>query len=771
MSISIEASQQRYQSEARNVPVVDELGIEWFDPGRISKDKVRAHDQFFIDRLDGKWLTPSQVADQVTKLSSWYVGETPEGKRVFGIVPPIRAHRHLSAATIPLGADVSITAYNFARDLGHAKAVVRFLQRGVIGYEQAEREMGGIDPFLALENLENRRTAWRDTVTRHKYEQKTNPQKLQREIVDHKPAKKNTSSQPYLPPIGTAVTTSLLASAVKTPTKDSQGRKFRSISNAVYYTSTGLVTGSLILSACAPVTPDIKPAFVLTRTKADTVVQPWLNVDIPLGNNELGQIVVPIELQTDPADPSGESLVTLSRLNTDGKTVRPDVSWAMGLATVKNKQTHELESLPILIQFDKQGQTLVMGLFLNPEVSNSTHGEFTVNILNNGKISPTTLRVLVDMVGSGLSLKLYETDTGNSSQLVQTPTAVPTSPTAVPTDVPKFKWIDTVIGILTGAKAVYAQGAEVTPIPPATPTEILESTATVSPTPTEAPIVLDEEYTTAKIPENLKDVWEQAPKEHTTTWGEKTVAAYYERINRIVYVTKDNKVVGMYNDGYNKIEKLPQGINYMFGYDNVWVFTTDSKNSVYIRRLDANTEDPNGGIIYLGTMRAYLWASYKAAQKPPIPLEEGDNKDEYYNPMYFVTGEGAHYFDPANKGKYTFTYNSHGVDVTVDLSDPIFIYGDASHSDYKPALVVLADGSLGYGRHNDEGDRGVRSVINYSLTLIDTDWNTGDMSTIDSKYLEYIYYRDYIGKKAKLISEVNGPSQNNMRYWTKIGKK
>jgi hypothetical protein len=217
---------------AHGVELKEPAGSGWMNPDWLRQDKIRAQAGSLADTREGEWLTPSQVMDQTLDLSRWYLGHTPEGPVVFGVVPQaLRSRQSGREGKIPLA---STQAFDRAKERGFRRAMERFYVLGYLSLEQAKAQLGGKDPFEAVDE-------WSDL-----------PRLRDRKLMEKKLPLKTSGSDSVLSAVGTVAAMTLVAeSAKRLPKKDEQGRHYRLV-RGLYTASAAVTAGGLALSACMP---------------------------------------------------------------------------------------------------------------------------------------------------------------------------------------------------------------------------------------------------------------------------------------------------------------------------------------------------------------------------------------------------------------------------------------------------------------------------------------------------------------------------------------
>lgn len=219
---------------------------------------------------------------------------------------------------------------------------------------------------------------------------------------------------------------------------------------------------------------------------------------------------------------------------------------------------------------------------------------------------------------------------------------------------------------------------------------------------------------TSKIPETYQEVWEGAARALSTNWDETAFAAWSPRLSRVVYVTGAGEIVGMVNAGVNKIEQLPEGVVWMMGDGNVFVFSTRPQETQFFRRVQlakkegAETvwefEGEDGHRVFAGAARALLYNDWSVQSGQPLPAGQ-----EKYEPLWWIEGEGAKYFAPGEAGKRGVIINGK----RVEISGPIFVIpGKTAEKDGRifegeeiiigQGFVVLPVGWAGDGNRDSE---------------------------------------------------------------------
>ncbi len=443
----------------------------------ISSAKQDAHDRFFLDTSDGEWLSTGRIAQEVHQVTSAFVGETPLGRQVFLVAPGERT-RPRNQKNIPLDAHF---AYTHALEKEFLRAVQNAEDQRLITHEEAIRQAGGKDPAAALDALEASHRASADD--RNSWELSRHRNVIRDGAL--------IAAQATHMAIPAGMVGAGIALAVRG--KDGHGRRFRNVGKLMYMTSAGITAGSLVLSACtgvqglppqevvvAPPTPE---QFSPTVDQARQAVASWMGMRVPLAEGEFGVFPTQAIFEVDPTDSTGQTLKTLSLLNPDGRTTNPDLRYAMGLALIPSEKTGESVELPFLVQLGKNGEALMLGMFLDSEQSTKDVGVFRLNIIKDGQIRPVTQEVVVTKIEGGVTVQLRDISDPNNIviyNLVSTlkDSSVPPQQSVVPTQIVGNNWIEKVVAFMSGAGSV--QAAE-----PATP-ELLAS-ATPSPEPTATP--------------------------------------------------------------------------------------------------------------------------------------------------------------------------------------------------------------------------------------------------------------------------------------------
>ncbi len=271
-------------------------------PGRwMGNLAAFAHDHSFADDDRGRILAPGSIIDQTLDLSHYFLGETPLGPRVFGIVPTtLRVHHHGEEAHVPTD---SMFAMAFAKEAGFLRAVIDFHQRGLLSEEQARKEAGGHDPYTALGDIYERRADSRELKAKWLLRQNPSPR----------------TAGPLTPigAIGMGISMMALVETAKAyPPRDERGRPFRRVRRAMYMTAAGLVIGQMILSACTPAvsTPQVRPTAEATASQ-----------------------VAATATATNPATPTHEALPTPTELPggpDDENATRSALPWPSSLSEI-----------------------------------------------------------------------------------------------------------------------------------------------------------------------------------------------------------------------------------------------------------------------------------------------------------------------------------------------------------------------------------------------------------------------------------------------------
>lgn len=115
--------------------------------------------------------------------------------------------------------------------------------------------------------------------------------------------------------------------------------------------------------------------------------------------------------------------------------------------------------MPLLVEYNAEtDQVRTWGLLLDGERSDSTHREFSMMLIEDGELVATNNRIVVESNDGQNTIQLLDAVSGTNASLVATPTQEVPSPS--PTDVPA-PFVDSIIGILTGATTANAQAASV----------------------------------------------------------------------------------------------------------------------------------------------------------------------------------------------------------------------------------------------------------------------------------------------------------------------
>jgi len=480
----------------------------------VSSAKQKAHDRFFLDTPDGGWLPEGRIAHEVHLATSAFVGETPLGRQVFLVAPGERT-RPRNQKNIPLDAHF---AYEFALKRELLRAVQNAEDGHLITHEEAIRQAGGMDPAAALDALEASHRASADT--RNSWD----PSRHQNVIRDGA----LIAAQATHMAIPAGMVGAGIALAARG--KDGYGRRFRNVGRLMYMTSAGITAGSLALSACTgvqglppqevAVAPTMPEQFNPTVDQARQAVASWMGMRVPLAEGEFGVFPTQAIFEVDPTDSTGQTLKTLSLLNADRRTTNPDLRYAMGLALVPSEKTGEAVELPFLVQLGKNGEALMLGMFLDPEQSTKDVGVFRLNIIKDGQIRPVTQEVVVTKVADGVIVQLRDISDPNNIviyNLVSTlkDSSVPPQQSVVPTQIVGNNWIEKVVAFMSGAGSV--QAAE-----PAIPQEQLASaTPLPSPEPSATPPPTEVAPTSCKDIPSIQPVADKFLQEKGyANWGE-----------------------------------------------------------------------------------------------------------------------------------------------------------------------------------------------------------------------------------------------------------
>src|SRR3989344_819219 len=319
----------------------DERGA-WVNPGWLRHDFMRAHDGSLADRPDGRWLSPQEVVSQTLKLARAYLGETPRGKQVFVVAPTeLRSRRLGREAEVPLS---NMQALEWAQRYTHLRAVASFYQAGMLSRDEATRQAGGMDPWEGVDRLQVERREFKDQLARWR-------------VAQNKAAGvplRTSGSDSVLGAVGTVIGLTLMAESAKQPKKDDQGRQYRQLREVVYWGSTAVTVGSLLVSAC---TPQPQPAVVetgpnlvspsLTLETAQQALQPWVGVEI--GGEAKAKIEPPVVLIGQEVDPT--RLLTLSPMRQD-ESVEASIQWGMGKVQLRSSRDGSASVMPMMVEYD-----------------------------------------------------------------------------------------------------------------------------------------------------------------------------------------------------------------------------------------------------------------------------------------------------------------------------------------------------------------------------------------------------------------------------------
>jgi len=268
-----------------------------------------------------------------------------------------------------------------------------------------------------------------------------------------------------------------------------------------------------------------------------------------------------------------------------------------------------------------------------------------------------------------------------------------------------------------------------------------------------------------KMPVGIREMFKTGEKIVLTPWGENSFAVYDARLGRIVYMTGAGEVIGMINTGDNKIDQLPEGVVYMFGYDKMFIFTTEPQKTVFFRRNRQpqsgpdgvwEFEDDGGAKVWVSVLQAFEYNSWAAINLQPLP--EGDAQ---YDPVWWVDGDGAKYFQKDQKGARTFNFK--GVDI--DLTDIWFFLPGRMIDVHSSFDTITKNGNYIVALMGNPGERKaayntVNSVLSgFARDMVDFSY---------SKYLIYWGFTKYMfGFEAGILFSNQEYGDDNIVYWSK----
>jgi hypothetical protein len=269
-----------------------------------------------------------------------------------------------------------------------------------------------------------------------------------------------------------------------------------------------------------------------------------------------------------------------------------------------------------------------------------------------------------------------------------------------------------------------------------------------------------------RMPEDIRELFAAVETIIVTPWGENAFAVYDGLLDRIVYMTGAGEVIGMVNAGDIKINQLPEGVVYMFGYDKMFVFTSEPQQTVFFRRNrqpDSGPdgvweyEDDGGAKFWVSVLQALEFNTWAALNQQPSPYSEATRKD----PAWWVDGDGAIYFRADQKGERTFNFKG----VKIDLTD-IWFFLPGSTTDVNSYFdTIKKTGNTIVARMAHSGEREViNNTVNSALSGFEVDM-------VDFSLPEYWVYRDFamymFGNEAGLVFSGQEYGDDNIVYWSK----
>ncbi|MDP1722351.1 MAG: hypothetical protein Q8L37_04010 [Candidatus Gottesmanbacteria bacterium] len=378
------------------------------NPSSISTDWENVHDKFFVDDQKGDLLTPTQVISLVRHNATHYVGLTPSGFEVFSVMPEKPRTRFGQ----PVSLEVQL-AMQHAQRIEFLSAIRGAEDSGLITREAAVRQAGGASPDAALLAEAN---DWDLTKLRNAKLRQTGPNSSAGTLfTSDAPTEANGGLGPLF---GIGLAAGLMAETgipIKTPKKDSLGRRFKKI-KAFRWGVNGVVASSLVLSACTPIS-SVQPVRVENPAKIDNratsfkdlvnaSTKPWYSVAF---GSEQYQFDRPVQFLTQEGV---DELVVLRPVSSDASFNSSD-RWAVGQAVFlgKDKSTR---SVPFFVRCDAQGNPCE-GYALVTDEASSTVGKkvFQLGEARNGKIVIGKWSMVFD----GESLWLVDKELGKSTQL------------------------------------------------------------------------------------------------------------------------------------------------------------------------------------------------------------------------------------------------------------------------------------------------------------------------------------------------------------------